>query len=135
MPSFANTFRRCHSTVRALMKSCAPISGFVRPSRASRAICSSCGVSAVRVSGLRLRTFSPVATSSRRARSANASMPIASAQVVRRAQLLARVEAATLAAQPLAVHQMRSGELRTQPGPTEPFDRLAIQKFRVLAIA
>ena len=39
MPSLVNTLRRCHSTVRALMKSCAPISGFDRPSRASRAIC------------------------------------------------------------------------------------------------
>ena len=57
------------------MKSCAPISGFERPSRASRAICSSCGVSSSRVSALRLRTFSPVATSSRRARSAKPSMP------------------------------------------------------------
>ena len=43
MPSLANTLRRCHSTVRGLRKSRAPISGFDRPSRASRAICSSCG--------------------------------------------------------------------------------------------
>jgi hypothetical protein len=41
-----------------------------------RAICSSCGVSWSRVSPLRLRTVSPVAVSSRRARSANASIPI-----------------------------------------------------------
>ena len=32
-PDLSNTFRRCHSTVRALMKSSAPISGLVRPSR------------------------------------------------------------------------------------------------------
>ena len=38
----------------ALMKSCAPISGFERPSRASRAICSSCGVRSSRVSSLPL---------------------------------------------------------------------------------
>ena len=37
-PSFVNTLARCHSTVRALMKSSAPISGFVRPSRARRAM-------------------------------------------------------------------------------------------------
>ena len=39
---------------------------------ASRAICASCAVSSSRVSALRLRTVSPVASSSRRARSANA---------------------------------------------------------------
>jgi len=31
MPSFRKTFFKCHSTVRALMKSRAAISGFVRP--------------------------------------------------------------------------------------------------------
>jgi transposase len=60
MPSLVNTLRRCHSTVRALMNSWPLISGFDRPSRASRAICSACGVSSSRVSALRLRTFSPV---------------------------------------------------------------------------
>ena len=43
IPSFVNTLRRWYSTVRGLMNSCAPISGFVRPSRASRAIWASCG--------------------------------------------------------------------------------------------
>ena len=43
MPSLVNTLRRCHSTVRGLRKSRAPISGFDSPSRASRAICASCG--------------------------------------------------------------------------------------------
>lgn len=38
IPSFVNTPRRCHSTVRGLMKSCAPISTFVQPSAASLAI-------------------------------------------------------------------------------------------------
>ena len=50
MPNLVNTLLRCHSTVRALRKSCAPISGFDKPSRASRAICSSCDVSSSRVS-------------------------------------------------------------------------------------
>jgi len=76
MPSLVYTLRRCHSTVRADRNSCAPISGFDRPARASRAICSSCAVSWSRVSEFRFRTFSPVAISSRRVRSANASMPI-----------------------------------------------------------
>ena len=46
------------------------------PSRASRAICASRAVSSSRVSSVRLRTVSPVASSSRPARSANASAPI-----------------------------------------------------------
>jgi hypothetical protein len=45
MPSLANTLRKCHSTVRVLMKSSAAISRLLRPSRASRMMCSSCGVS------------------------------------------------------------------------------------------
>ena len=62
--------------VRGLRNSRALISGLDRPSRASLAICSSCGVSSSIVSTERLRTFSPVASNSRRARSAKASMPI-----------------------------------------------------------
>ena len=73
IPSFANTWRRCHSTVRRLRKSRAPMSGFERPSLASSAICRSCGVRSSRVSTVRFRTVSPVACSSRRGRSANAS--------------------------------------------------------------
>ena len=48
IPSFANTLRRCHSTVRGLRKSRAPISGFESPSRASWAICCSWAVSSSR---------------------------------------------------------------------------------------
>jgi shikimate dehydrogenase len=77
MPSLANTLRRCHSTVRGLRNSWVLISEFDSPSRASRAICTSCAVSSPVVWTFRLRTFSPVASSSRRARSANPSIPIA----------------------------------------------------------
>src|SRR2546429_1971138 len=49
-----------------------------RPSRASRAIWASCAVSSsFMATAVRLRAVSPVARSSRWARSANASMPIA----------------------------------------------------------
>ena len=41
IPSLVNTLRRCHSTVRGLMKRRAPISGLDRPSRARPAICCS----------------------------------------------------------------------------------------------
>ncbi len=75
-PSFENTLRKCHSTVRGLMNNSAPISGFVRPSPASRVISASCGVRSSRASSVRLRTVPPVANSSRRARSAKAAAPI-----------------------------------------------------------
>src|SRR4030081_2749019 len=61
MSSFGNTLRRWYSTVRGLMNSRAPISGFVCPSAAKRAICASWGVRLSRVSGARLRGGSPVA--------------------------------------------------------------------------
>ena len=77
MPSFVYTLRRCHSTVRGLMNSWAPISGFVRPSPAAHAICASWAVISSRVSTVRLRTVSPVTSSSRRARSAKAWIPMA----------------------------------------------------------
>ena len=41
IPNFVKTLRRCHSTVRTLIKRRAPISAFVRPSRARRATSSS----------------------------------------------------------------------------------------------
>jgi hypothetical protein len=78
MASLLKTLAKWYWTVRAEMKSRAPISGFDRPSRASRAIWDSWGVRLMLVSALRLRAVSPVAASSRQARSANASMPIAS---------------------------------------------------------
>ena len=42
-------------------------------------------------------------------------------------ELGARVDAPLPAAQPLPVQQMGAGELRTQPGPAQPADRLAVQ--------
>ena len=48
MSSLANTLCRWYWTVRGLMNSRAPISGFESPSRASRAICASCAVSSSR---------------------------------------------------------------------------------------
>ena len=76
MASLAKTLPRWDWTVRALMNNRLPISGFDSPSRASRAITASWAVSSSRVSTVRLRAVAPVARSSRRARSANPSMPI-----------------------------------------------------------
>ena len=62
IPSLVKILRRCHSTVRGLRNSWVLISGLENPSRASRAIWASWGVSSVIVSTVRLRTVSPVAT-------------------------------------------------------------------------
>ncbi len=70
------TLRRWYSTVRGLMNNWLPISWLVCPAAVSRAICVSSAVSTSGARPLRLRTVSPVAASSRRARSANAAAPI-----------------------------------------------------------
>src|SRR5216683_6600142 len=49
-----------------------------------------------------------------------------SEHLVRGAQLLAGVDAATLATQPLAVEQIGAGELDPEAGAAEPVDRLAV---------
>ena len=79
MPSLAKTFPRWYWTVRALMNSRAPISGFGSPSQASRAIWSLLGRQLVMLADAeRLWAVSPVARSSRRARSVKAATPTAS---------------------------------------------------------
>ena len=135
MSSLVKTLRRWYLTVRGLMNSRVPISGFESPSRASRAICASWAVSSSRVSTVRLRTVSPVASSSRRARSANASDAHRRQHLVGGAQLLARVDAPVLAAQPLAVEQMGAGELHADAGTAEAFDRLAVETVGDVALA
>ena len=61
MPSLVNTLRRCHSTVRRLRNSRAPISGFESPSRGQQPdLPLLCGQIVARLDGPR-RTFSPVA--------------------------------------------------------------------------
>ena len=50
-------------------------------------------------------------------------------------QLLPRVDPATLPAQPLAVEQVRPGELGPQPGPREPLDRFSIETLGGVAFA
>ena len=112
-----------------------PISGFDRPSRASRAITASWAVSSSPVWTVRLRADSPVA-------SQLAPGPLGERldahrvqHVVGGAQLLARVNAAALAAQPLAVEQMGAGELHADAGPAEVRDRLAVVPLGGVALA
>src|SRR5258707_7128448 len=125
MASLAKTLLRWYSTVRVLMNSRAPISGLDRPSRASRAIWASWAVSSVLVCTVRLRAVSPAAGSSRRARPANASMPISSSMAW----------AVRSCSRPLAVEQVSAGQLRAVPGPAEVADRLAVQAVSSLAVA
>ena len=54
---------------------------------------------------------------------------------MRGAELGARVHAAILATQPLAVEQVRAGELGPQPGAAQPLDRLAVQAIGDFAVA
>ncbi|MFC5834862.1 hypothetical protein [Nonomuraea insulae] len=75
---------------------------------------------------MRLRTFSPVASSSCLARSAKPSAAHPGELLECLLQLAARVQAAAFAAQPLAVHQPGPGQLEPQPGPAEPVDGLGV---------
>jgi hypothetical protein len=43
------------------------------------------------------------------------------------AQLLPRIRAPLFAAEPLAVEQMRAGQLEREPATAEPVDRLAVE--------
>ena len=49
---------------------------------------------------------------------------------MRGAELLARVDPALLAAQPLPVEQTGASELGVDPGALEPLDRLAVERLR-----
>src|SRR5438270_3342811 len=92
------------------MNSCAAISWFVAPSAARREICASCGVRSSRVSTVRLRACSPVASSSTRALGERFHAELRE-QRVAAAKLLARVNSAALPPQPFAVQEVGAREL------------------------
>src|SRR2546423_3471333 len=54
--------------------------------------------------------------------------------VVRRVQMLAGVDAATLAAQPLAVEQVRASEFGAKPCAPESLDRGAVKDVRLVEV-
>ena len=92
-PSFENTFLRCHSTVRGpLWNRLGPDLRVGETVAREAAICSSCGVDIPRLRTVRLRTRSPVASNSRRARSANAAHANRGEHLVRSSQVLAGVD-------------------------------------------
>jgi hypothetical protein len=49
--------------------------------------------------------------------------------------VLARIHPAPLTPQPLAVHELRAGQLHAEPGPGEALDRLTVEGLRGVAIA
>src|SRR6185312_13634514 len=55
-------------------------------------------------------------------------------QLVRHAQLLARVHTPAGASQPLAVEEMRAGEVKPAPSRREALDRVPVQAFRYGAV-
>ena len=82
-----------------------------------------------------MRAVSPVAESSRPARSANAWAPAPTEHLVGGSKVLAGVDAAVLATQPLAVHEVCAGEMDGDTTALESFDRLAVQGLGSLAVA
>ena len=135
MSSLVNTLRRWYSTVRGLMNSLAPISGFVCLSLASRAICASWGVRTSRVSTVRLRRG--LAGGQQLAAGALGERLGAdpAEAVVGGSKLLARVDAPVLAAQPFAVEELGAGEVDHATAAREPLDRLAVEGLRSSAVA
>lgn len=88
------------------MNSRASISGFGRPSRASRAMWTSWEVSSPVVSTVGLRAISPVASRSRLARSPNACTSIRVQHVPSGGQLLPRVSTPALVVQPRSLSRI-----------------------------
>ena len=110
--------------MRGLMNSRAPISGLERPSRARRAIWSSLGGEFL--PGLNAAFASALAGGPQlliRPRRERLDAHVGK-HPVGDAQLLTRVEAATLPTQPLPVLQMRAGQLHANAGSSQPLDRL-----------
>ncbi len=121
--------------MRGLMNSWAPISGLVCPSLARRAICASWGVRTSRVSSVRLRAVSPVARSSRRARSANASAPMRLKQSWA-ARSCSRASTRRFSRRSHSPYsELGAGELDGDPAAREPLDRLAVEGLGVVALA
>jgi hypothetical protein len=115
MSSLVNTLRRCHSTVRALMNSCAPISGFDRPSPGEPGNLGFLGCELLARLGAALADLLPGSDQFPAGALGERLHPDRGEQVVGGAQLLARVDASTLAAQPFAVARPSSGRTWVRP--------------------
>src|SRR6185437_5115561 len=131
MPSFRNTLLRWNSTVETVMNSREAISALVLPCAARTATCRSCGVRSPGTGRVRLRTCSPVASSSARARPANGTAPRVE-NLVRGAQVRARFSAPPAAAEPFP--EQKAGPREVQGGRplAEQLDRFPIAVLSLL---
>ena len=117
MPSLVKTLRRWYSTVRGLMNSRAPISGFVWPVAGEPGDLRLLRREVVaRLRRCACATVSPVASELAAGALGERLGADAAEHLVGGAQLLARVHAPVLAAQPLAVEQLGAGEVDGDPG-------------------
>ena len=135
MPSFVNTLRKCHSTVRALMiqlgadfwvgSSLQSETGYLLllGREVIARVLSSLADCLARRPQLMEGTFG------------ERQHPDFSEHVVGAAELVSCIHAAVLATQPLTVEQVRTGVLGPERSPAEAFDGLAIVLFRCLAVA
>ena len=108
------------------MNSWEAISLLVAPSATSCAICASCGVSSLLVSTERNASVLAGRTQLDACSLREALHPEVAEETVRDAQLLARLDVATNAPQPLAVHQMRTGEVEAQRRRSQEIDGVAV---------
>jgi hypothetical protein len=128
MPSLVNTLRRWYSTVRGLRNSSAPISGFVCPSTARRAI------SAARLD----REPAHGLAGGRELAPGTLGEPVradAAERLVGCTKLLACVHTTLLTTQPLAVEEPGAGYVHDAAAALEPLDRLAVKRLGTCSAA
>ena len=133
--SFTKTLCRWYSTVRGLRKSCAADLG-VRVAVAGQPgdLRLLCGELVARLGG------TPAQGLAGRQQLAAGALgerlgPHPAERLVRGAELVARIHAAVLAAQPLAVAELRAGEVDCAAGAAEPLDGLLVQGLGGAAVA
>jgi hypothetical protein len=134
MSSLVNTLRRCYSTVRGLMNSSAPISGFVCPARRAARSAPPGGADVTRLIDPLASGFSGDHELATRALGKGVG-PDAAERLVGGPKLLAGVKAPILATQPLAVEEPGASEVSHATAALEPLDRLAAERLRSSSIA